>query len=370
MARWYAAFGHSSIPTQETDRYANPRFIGANSTAGNQLKSDLISARLALSNAVYAQLETANINGALNVTIPRDVITLDGSNLSWTNLYTTASAAWQSDPSVRLNTREILVSQGNANLVALDPADPGTISRTTYDTATSVLSSIMSEIRQTGSLSTGFGPYAVPGLNLSRTIFSIFIPPSIDFVGWDDFTPGQIQGTDAVRPFYMWFDNGSTEIIGGRVTVNIGLAGTDNVLPYVQVPPANFQFYNDANPNGKIGIRIRIYNSASTLIAELNLGIADSGAALSMGSSTSGNGPTNPRQGGASTWSWDHTTYKLEWSIGLNVGTDYSIESAMVLYDATIPSHVGSTAFLSLLNNAGATTYNSGIFDVTAQEDI
>jgi hypothetical protein len=220
MARFYATFDHTTVPSLEartTGNYYDPRFIGSNSTAGGILKTNLLASQSALSSTIYAQLDDANENGALGVVIPRDAITFSSTNLSWTNAYTTGSAVWQSDPKTRPNTRDILISNSDPSLVAVSPTDSGNVLIGTYNSASAALMAVIGEIRDTGSLTTGNGPYGRLGQNPSRTLFSVWAAHDLSYIGWNDFTPGTPQDIIATA-------TSSTEITGSDYTISIPIS--------------------------------------------------------------------------------------------------------------------------------------------------
>lgn len=221
MARFYATFDHTTVPSLEaktSGNYYDPRFIGADATAGGILKTNLLASQSALSSTIYAQLDDANENGALGVVIPRDALTITSTALSWSNAYTTGSAVWQSDPKNRPNTRDILISNSDPNLLAVSPTDSGNVLKGTYDNASAALSYILSyETRETGSLGIANGPYGRLGQNPSRTLFSVWSAHDLSYIGWDDFTPGTPQDIIATA-------TSSTEITGSNYTVSIPIS--------------------------------------------------------------------------------------------------------------------------------------------------
>jgi hypothetical protein len=327
MARFYATFNHETVPSLEaktSGNYYDPRFIGPVSGSGSVLQQGLLASQSALSSTVYAALEDVNKNGALGTVIPADVITLASTTLAWTNVYTTGSAVWQSDPKNRPNTRNILVSNGDPNLIAASPSDPGNVLRGTYDSASLALSNVLADIRDTGSLTPGNGPYGRLGTNPSRTLFSIWSAHDLNHIGWDDFTPGQVQVfTASPRAnnsgvFQLDFDAGS--VANGLMVELSGGSIIDDLI-------IRFDWKNQ-------------------FLADLaGDSILDASATPAGGTANTLSG-FNPGQG----------IIQYDWNLGTGAqlstpvapGRQITLNSAEVKFkDATIPAHTGISATIS-----------------------
>ena len=210
MARYYARFDHGyltasgQLGTTSSGNYFERRVIGSATSSNAVLKA----ARLALSDAMYAQLDGANEDPTQGPIIPpsntaRTVnnITRSGGNLSWTNVYKTTTipgVAYPADFRTR-PTSSIFTDDGN--VTAASPVDGGTISDTLYTDAGTALTNVIASIKKTKS---GLTPIAPPytedgspstrlGTNPSRTLHSLWHDQALDYFAWDDFTPGQPQ---------------------------------------------------------------------------------------------------------------------------------------------------------------------------------
>jgi hypothetical protein len=152
-------------------------------TNGSTLKTALVAARLALSNAFYGQIEAVNRNGSNGIVLPTNAIGIGGGNLSFTNLYTNPGAAWTNTPRVR-PTAQILTGSAGTNPVS--PTDGGSVSASLYTDAATALGNALAGIADGG-------PYGRLGLNQWRTLASLWHDGDLSYFAWDDFTPGQVQ---------------------------------------------------------------------------------------------------------------------------------------------------------------------------------
>ena len=158
-------------------------------TNGTALRSALVTARDALSAAMYAQLNAANQDGSLGVTVPTDGFTIGGGTLSGTNVYTNAQAVWQSDPRAVKTSVSTVTNITVANSVAVSPADPYSISSTLYTDATTAVQNVLNGIAAPSGF-TGNGPYARLGQYPWRTLASIWNDHPLTLIAWDDYSPG------------------------------------------------------------------------------------------------------------------------------------------------------------------------------------
>lgn len=178
MARWYATFDNSTVSALESTS-TGYNFERLTMTGGASLKSNLISTRLALSNAMYAVMDAANKNGANGTVVPQDGYTRGGGNLSFTDLYTNSGAIWPADPRTR-PTAAITVAGSSV----VSPTDSGTITESLYTDAQTAVQNALAGIA-------GGGPYARLGLTPWRTLASLWHDHDLTYFAWDDFTPGQ-----------------------------------------------------------------------------------------------------------------------------------------------------------------------------------
>jgi hypothetical protein len=165
---------------------------------------------------------------------------------------------------------------------------------------------------QTASTATGFTPYTRGGVNSSRTLHSIWHNPTLDYFGWDDFTPGT------------------------GLTTGISTLGNSPLSVIVSVVTSQATYKNDVNPNGYIGFLVSIEGGAVATSLQLlaNQTHTPAGGYIQIGSTYSGQtGPANPSGGGNSSWSWDGVA-NLTWQITLPAGT-YTIEADSEFYDVT-----------------------------------
>jgi hypothetical protein len=218
MARFYATFDGSTISSLE-DAVANGCYERKAFTGdGPALKTALVGARAALSTAAYnttSAISAVNQNGTLGIVVPVNGMTNDGTNVSFTNLYTNAGAIWTATPRVRPTAQ---ITTGNSTPVS--PTDGGSVSATLYGNALTALGNVLNGI-------SGSGPYGRLGINPWLTLASIYHDHEMTYFAWDDFTPGQVQTLDAVA-------SGSAS----AVTVTVSWA--------------SYEFVNDSNPNAQV----------------------------------------------------------------------------------------------------------------------
>jgi hypothetical protein len=288
MARWYASFDNEEVEGREaaaSDGYYERVAISTGST----LKAALISTRAALSSAAYGVINTGNQDGSLGIVVPTDVVTRGGGDYSWSNLYTNTGAVWPSDPRTR-PTAQILSS----NSTPVSPTDAGTISDTLYTDAQAALENCFTAM-------TGGGPRARIGLNPYRTLASIFHDHGLNYLAWDDFTPGAIVGLDA-------------DSIGGATDLQVIINWT------------SYQFPNDQNPNSRLEVYARLDR------------IEDGGTTNYEFNDTNVVPPTSPLE--------------VLWNVG-SVGSpvangSYSLVVQVRVKDAVISTHLGELAQINI----------------------
>jgi len=360
MARWYARFdGNAETAldnTNGTGGYFTKLRIGASSASAALLRDGLIASKSALSTDIYADLDGINIDGAAGTYFPPDSpgltintvtpptfvswsngfsSTLEGIKTPTTNTYGVADSV---NYSKRLTES---VSFSSSFVAALSPVDSVGAAYDTYYSASAAVLAVVNVIQTTpgGVVTT---PYTRPGTDPHRTIYSLWNNPGTDYFAWDDFTPGQPTATMDIDGL----NKGTTppEIYPGGTPVNTNLV--------INFTVSSFEFPNDGNLDGKIGINMTVHTSQSNdNLAALQLNGGTHGGPLTIGTYQTGNGPTNPRQGGSSTWTFnnpgDSYTGILTWTLGLTAG-EYTLNCDGRVYDVIITSNVGSTRFVTV----------------------
>lgn len=366
MARWYARFDADSETaldnTNGTEGYFTKLRFGtfagqaAGSASGAKLRDGLIASRSALSADAYADISAVNKNGAAGTYFPPNPtpgpFSTDYSTYaSWSNGYTPNGTQI---PGIKTPTTNVYgvadsinyslrptgsVNYNDGNLTALSPSDDVGVSYATYYSASSAVRAAIEKIETT--LSVSQTPYTRTGDNPSRTIYSIYHDPNLNYFAWDDFTPGQPSATMDIDGLNK--GTSPPEIYPGGTPVNTNLTITFSIT--------SFEYPNDGNLDGEIGLNMTVHTSQSgDNLAALQLNGGTHGGPLVIGEYASGNGPTNPRQGGSSTWTWnnvgDQYTGILTWTLGLTAG-EYTLNCDARVYDVIITSHVGSTRFVT-----------------------
>lgn len=177
MARFYLHFSNSTVSALEVASAGN-RYQRLATTGGAALKTALVNARSALSAAVYAQLNTSSKDGNAGRCIPNDGFSRGGGNLTWSNIYTNALAAWNADLKVRPT---VAITVGGSTLFA---ADAGSITETLYTDAVTALENALANV--------GMRTHRTPN-NFWVMMASLFHDSGLDYIGWDDHTPGTPQ---------------------------------------------------------------------------------------------------------------------------------------------------------------------------------
>lgn len=368
MARFYARFDHGTVGTLDSDLYdrrvinsqtSSAAAAGYNSSYPD-IRGGLITSRSALSDAMKAELDATNEDGQLGPyiapsnaagTVPN--ITRNGGNLQWNYVYKPIGSTL---PGIKIPanfatrpTSSVYTDDGN--LIDPPDADGGTISDSLYVAASTAVLDTLNTIKKVeGSLpySTDGSPYVRLGQVESRTLHSVFHNASLDYFAWDDFTPGEMSTSGM-----------------GLTAPNSKCNGTNNVtnIQFTWHSVLSYQFKNDGNGSAKIGIQIRLTpngpsgtcTTTFTNNYRLQLGYStnDHGGPLTLGTSTSGNGPVNPSTSvsgcaGTSGWTWNGFggynsggTPNLTWNVKLPdcASPGYNIEVSVRLFDATITTN-------------------------------
>lgn len=191
MARFYATFDNSENATLNgtSSTYSFNRLTFTN---GSTLKTALLNARAALSTQFYAQIDAANKNGNLGITVPTDGFTISGGNISnsalaTAGLYTNTEAVYNADLRDR-PAPPITVS----NSSGVSPADPWTIAESYYTDCDTAFKNAMNGIGGLQSQPSG-GVYARMAEVYSRalTLESLWHDNDMTYFAWDDYTPGR-----------------------------------------------------------------------------------------------------------------------------------------------------------------------------------
>lgn len=230
MARFYASFDNSTKSALESDKFERKTY-----TNGSTLKTALVNARAALSAGFYAVIESVNRNGANGIVLPQGTFTNDGTNISFTNLYTNPNAVWPSNPQTRPTEPILASSPGSA---PVSPTDGGAFTASLYTDAQTALGNALAGIA-------GGGPNGRIGLNAWRTLASLWHDHDLTYFAWDDFTPGTPQslqntgnvvtGTSgspaSVAMTFSWLKEYEADTLGGitfdgYITNNAGFTKT------------------------------------------------------------------------------------------------------------------------------------------------
>lgn len=348
MARWYARFDAGSEAaldnTSGTEGFFTQLRVGSGAGVGGQLRTGLLASRSLLSPDVYEDLDAQNKDGSKGIYFPRDNATVNiPTTVSWPTAYTSSvegmktptSNTYGVADSINYSKRpDEVYSYTSSYVTESSPLDPISVSYQTYASASAATRAVLLSIESLAGSSTT--PFTRPGDDPFKTIRSVWTNPTVDYFAWDDFTPGQPNMTMDIDGL----NKGTTppEIYPGGTPVNTNLT--------IQFSVTSFQYPNDGNINGTIGLNLTVHTSESgDNLAALQLNGGTHGGPLTIGSNSSGNGPTNPRQGGASTWSWDSSGKILTWTLGLTAG-EYTLNCNGRVYDV-ISSFVGATRFVT-----------------------
>lgn len=228
MARFYATFNNSTVDALVSDKFERKEY-----TNGSTLKTALVNARAALSAGFYAAINPQNRDGSLGIVVPQGTFTNDGTNISFTNLYTNPEAAWPSNPQVR-PTAPITTSGSTP----VSPTDGGSFTASLYTDAQTALGNALAGIADGG-------PNGRLGLNAWRTLASLWHDHDLTYFAWDDFTPGTPQslqntgnvvtGTSgspaSVAMTFSWLKEYEADTLGGitfdgYITNNAGFTKT------------------------------------------------------------------------------------------------------------------------------------------------
>lgn len=288
MARLYVSFDNSTITALEAKSGNNYYARKGNMTGGATLKSALIAARSALSSAMYGQMDAANQNGTLGVTVPTNGFSVGGGTLSGSNLYTNSAAVWQSDPRTVRATQSTLTVITTGNSTPVSPTDAFSVSSTLYTDATTAVQDVLTNVAN--------GPYARLGADPYRTLASVWTDHDLTYVAWDDYTPGA-----------------AADLIGTKL-------GTASSSPRFKLD-WYYEYRNDVNPAGRVRVVISATRAGGGLY-ELDTGLITPPE------------PTNQ----SGTYTWD-----INGGAAITAG-DWTFECDVYVYDAIVSANVTASS--------------------------
>lgn len=213
MARFYAVFDPATTSTELGDAGYQKVYIGANAGTSAQLSASaallrdgLIVSRSALSTAMYAQMDSANIDGSKGIIIPYDSITRTGGNLNFDNVYTSSITGVVIPPNYSTRPTDAFISASDPRLYAT--GDTGTISDSLYANAASAVDTILrTKIQAAVGNTTNYGPYSAQSIPCvgkeNNMLVSIFHNETLDYFGWDSYLPpdANVGGTALGGPY-------------------------------------------------------------------------------------------------------------------------------------------------------------------------
>jgi hypothetical protein len=382
MARFYARFDSGSNgttwvsgldSTAATTGYFDRRRIGANSASGALIRDGLIASRSALSTDAKQDIPFTYQNGQIGGFVPADNQSTNGSTfVSFSRAGGSIYSASTSAPPGIITPASNTYGGGSpinyslrptASVFSTDtrlggPTASVGVAYSTYTAANSAVSAALAAIGDggTGAAGTLNSPYTRRGQIPSRTFHSIWHDPDVQYFGWDDFTPGSMSTSGMDLLFAVSDCNQTSPNPGATSTIRFQWSNT-----------LSYQFRNDGNSSGRIGIEIEVSKAAgATGTCDANWGVArfrlqlgysatTHGGPLTLGTSTSSNGPTNPSTltspgncTGTSTWSWNGFggygaggTPELLWTVKLEdcLSPGYDVNVSVTLFDATITTN-------------------------------
>lgn len=361
MARFYGRFDSGSANAQDTwvtsldNDYFERRRIGADSGSGARLRNGLISSRSLLSTDALGDVADTYRDGKQGTIVPVDLYTTNGSTyVSWSKagggVYTSPSStgwgvvtpsSYRTRPTGSILSTNALLTQQNYQVG---------VSYATYTNATTAVRDVLDAVQT--ATPTNTTPFTRPGNNSSRTYHSIWHDENLQYFAWDDFTPGEMSST------------GMDVSFAGADCNQTPSPGAVSTLQFTWNNVTSYTYKNDGNASGRIGVELEVSKATGASGTcdtnwnvprfRLQLGYSANthGGPLTLGTSTSGNGPTNPSTKtspgnctGTSTWTWNGFggyaaggTPNLTWTVKLEdcISPGYDITVSTKLYDATI----------------------------------
>lgn len=200
MARFYAVFDPSTTAAIGNSPYFyEKRYIGANAGTSSQLSASaallrdgLIASQSILSSEMYAQMNASNRDGSKGIIIPYDVLTTNGSNLEFSNVYTSSISGVVHPASSLTRPSDAFISASDPRLFAT--GDTGAILKSYYTNAGAAVNTLLtSKIQVAVGNTTNGGPFqraACSGKTDQRNV-SINYDYDFSYFAWDDFQPGE-----------------------------------------------------------------------------------------------------------------------------------------------------------------------------------
>lgn len=377
MARWYARFDSGSNGwtsaldnTNGAEGYFSRLRIGANSASGALLRDGLIASRSALSSDVYEDLDPVNQDGGKGTYFPPDSGPFSSNYstfASWSSAYTSSiqgivipsSNTYGVADSINYSKRPTgSVSSSTAGVVVANPIDPVGVSYTTYFSASQAVRTVVADNIQTGN-GTLTTPFTRVGNDASRTQYSLWHDPDLQYFAWDDFTPGAIAGkvTHSIGP---------NSPLGCPVSMSLGDPVSIDLEIYVDVAQFSpFLYPNDGNYSAEIGFTVELRESGSggTILSKLQLGGPQDntpylhGGPILIGDYSTGNGPVGNRNTAvSSSWQWNlsgpNYNGQLKWTIPVTAG-QYALSTYVIIHDVIVTTN---TVQASCFNFPGPAT--------------
>jgi len=230
MARFFAVMSGSAPSLAHHNQLTFPTDIDSGS-----LRLGLIASRSALSTDIYAELFLENRDGSKGIYFPPDLISQ-------------TAVVGQVTASAYTSSRDGIVIPSDfsirptASVFSTDPLVTPTVplnrvsaSLVTYQSASKALEDTLKSINPVPPFGFPGGPYSRFGLNSSRTLHSIWHDPDVRYFAWDDFTPGKLQSLAITR-------------------TSAPLPPPDTGVYQIITFTANYEFFNDSNPDARIEI--------------------------------------------------------------------------------------------------------------------
>lgn len=338
MARFYAKFDSGSAgwvasldDVVTSTGFFDRRRIAASSASAALLRDGLIASRSALSIDIYNELDATNKDGSKGIYFPPDIITSDQSTFISGNVYTSSFDGIKTPTTNTYGSGVINYSKRPTASIAstqttlvgpTNPLDSASAAYTTYVNASAAVNVILNSVQD--GAGTVISPLIRTGSVSSRTLHSIWHDPTMSYFAWDDFTPGK-----PVTP--------SISIVGaGTLTVT---------MPVDNSPPQPAVYLNDRNPSGYIGFQLAIAGCGTNPGGEATLNVFGTNKMLQGQSSSSVAGPTF--EGNSTTWTWDHSTREISWTLTGVSTKEYVVTGYTVYYDALITSSVSPNSELA-----------------------
>lgn len=199
MARFYAVFDPNTTAAIGSSPYFyEKRYIGANagtssslSASAALLRNGLMASQSILSTEMYAQMDSSNEDGSKGIIIPYDSLTTSGSNLVFSNVYTSSISGVVHPANPLTRPADTFISSSDPRLYAT--GDSGSILNSYYTNAGAAVNELLrNKIQVAVGNTTNAGPFqrdACFGKTNQRNT-SINYDYDFSYFAWDDFQPG------------------------------------------------------------------------------------------------------------------------------------------------------------------------------------